>query len=411
MGNKGNHQHYAPRPQQMVYSEMYKITFDGYNGVGKTSIMRKYLEGKLYNQQQATYIVHPYFIYTFGFPMEGRNIGVQVFDCKTNGNFGSAAPFICRRTDVFIFVYDISDKSTFVTVKKNMAIYKDKFEEKDALIIIVGNKMDLPRREVQRNDGENFAKEFNASFVETSTLTGEGINQLFDLVINNIVQRVRNEYHPNQGNNNLTLGASNASSMAQAPNPTGLNTPIEKPNINNNNNIINSQQNNYEKLYNEEKLKNEELEKNITKLQNVNEYLEKELKTEREKNFNASSKENTSNVDPNKIIKLYDEISENQKEIKNLKAKLERFPFDLCENEKIMSVIISTEDKNTQYSVIGKNTDKFLRIEEKFYDAFPEFGKVENSFSINGNKINKYQTLEENGIKNSELIIIKKEDN
>jgi len=75
-----------------------------------------------------------------------------------------------------------------------------------------------------------------------------------------------------------------------------------------------------------------------------------------------------------------------------------------------MSVIISTEDKNILYSVIAKNNDKFLRIEEKFYDAFPEFGIVENSFYLNGNKINKYQSLEENAIKNSELIIIKKED-
>ena len=72
-----------------------------------------------------------------------------------------------------------------------------------------------------------------------------------------------------------------------------------------------------------------------------------------------------------------------------------------------MSVIISTEDKNIQYSAIAKNT----RIEEKFYDAFPEFIKVENSFYINGNKINKYQTLEENNINNNSLIIIKKENN
>lgn len=290
-----------------------------------------------------------------------------------------------------------------------MPIYKDKFEEKDALIIIVGNKIDLPRREVKRDDGENFAKEFNACFIETSTLTGEGINQLFDLVINNIVRRVRNEYHPNQRNNNQILSQSNVASVTEPLNSTGLNASIEKPN--NCNTIMNSQQNNYEKLYNEEKLKNEELEKQITKLQNVNEYLEKELKIEREKNFKASSMENTSSEDPNKIFKLYDEISENQKEIKNLKGKLERFPFELCENEKIMSVIISTEDKNIQYSVICKNSDKFLRIEEKFYDTFPEFGKAQNSFFINENKINKYQTLEENGIKNSDLIILKKEDN
>ena len=117
MGNKGSHHSHNYKAQPIVYSEMYKITFDGYNQVGKTSIMKKYLEGKVYNQTQAVYIVQPYCIYTFGFPLEGRNIGVQVFDCKTNGNFGSAAPFISRRTDVFIFVYDISYKSTFVTVK------------------------------------------------------------------------------------------------------------------------------------------------------------------------------------------------------------------------------------------------------------------------------------------------------
>ena len=277
-----------------------------------------------------------------------------------------------------------------------MPVYKDKFEEKDALIIIVGNKTDLPRREVQKNVGEKFAKEFNAYFVENSTVTGEGINQLFDLCMNNIVQRIRNEYHPNQGIN-LTLG----DSMEQVTNITGFSIPIEKPNSNNS---INMPQDNFEKLYNEEKLKNVELEKKITKLQ-------EEIKIEREKNINTTNKENTSNEDSNKIIRLYEEISENQKEIKNLKGKLERFPFELCENEKIMSVIISTEDKNIQYSAIAKNTDKFLRIEEKFYDAFPEFIKVENSFYINGNKINKYLTLEENNINNSSLIIIKKENN
>ena len=38
-----------------------------------------------------------------------------------------------------------------------------------------------------------------------------------------------------------------------------------------------------------------------------------------------------------------------------------------------MSVIKSTEDKNIQYSVIAKNIHKFIRIEEKFYDNFPEY--------------------------------------
>ena len=48
------------------------------------------------------------------------------------------------------------------------------------------------------------------------------------------------------------------------------------------------------------------MQKQIIKLQG-------ELNTEREKNINITTKENT---ELNKIVKLYDEISENQKEIK-----------------------------------------------------------------------------------------------
>ena len=76
-----------------------------------------------------------------------------------------------------------------------------------------------------------------------------------------------------------------------------------------------------------------------------------------------------------------------------------------------MSIIISTENKNTQYSIIAKNTNKFRIIEEKFYDVFPEFGKVENGFYLNENQINKNKTLDENNIENSSLIIIKTKNN
>ena len=367
---------------------MYKISIVGYNKVGKSSIIKKYLEGKEFNKPSYSKTI-------FGFPLEGRNIGVEVCECLVydDSMFSFKVHPESRRTDIFIFIYDISDKSTFISIKKNMSLYKDRFDEKDALIIIVGNKIDLSKREVQRNLGENLAKEYIAFFIETSAIIGKGINQLIELCMNNIAERAKNEYYPNQ-ENNLTLSGS----MTQTPNISEFYIHREKTNNINN-------------IYNEEKLKIKDLEKKNIKIQQINEYLEKELKIEREKNYNFSNMENTSNEDSNKIIKLYNEISKNQEEIKNLKGKLERFPFELFENEKLMSIIISTEDKNIQYSVIAKNTGKFLRIEEKFYDAFPEFGKVENSFYINGNKINKYQTLEENAIKNSELIIIKKKIN
>ena len=93
--------------------------------------------------------------------------------------------------------------------------------------------------------------------------------------MNNIAERAKNEYYPNQ-ENNLTLGGN----MTQTPNISEFNIHRKKPNNINN---INLSQDNYEKLYNEEKLKIEDLEKKNIKLQYINEYLEKELKIEREK--------------------------------------------------------------------------------------------------------------------------------
>jgi len=252
MGNKGSQQNNQKEAQPITYSETYKILFDGNYKVGKRAIIKKYLEGKVFTQTPSLSL-RQFVKYTFGFPLEGRNIGVEIFKCYIHDDYECTGPYICRRTDVFIFVYDISDKSTFVSIKKIIPLYKERFEEKDGVVIIVGNKIDLPRREVQRNLGENLAKEYNAFFFETSTTTGEGINQLFELCINNIVQRAKNEYHPIQ-ENNLTLG----SSMTSTPNITEFNTPKEKPN-NNNNNKINSQEDNYEKLYKEERLKIEDL--------------------------------------------------------------------------------------------------------------------------------------------------------
>ena len=81
-----------------------------------------------------------------------------------------------------------------------------------------------------------------------------------------------------------------------------------------------------------------------------------------------------------------------------------RFPFELLENEKLMTVIIMSGDQKIHYSIICKNTEKFTTIEHKLYEKYPEYLELENYFLINGNKVNKYKSLDENKIKNSDII-------
>ena len=163
---------------------------------------------------------------------------------------------------------------------------------------------------------------------------------------------------------------------------------------------------NYENLLNIEKNTNKSLNKTILDLK-------KDI-VQKEKNFN-DEKSKVEKLEekiilfkktkPNneKIIQLLEENKNKEKEINELKSKL---PFDISKDEKLMTIIIVSEDQRIHYSFICKNTDKFNRIEGLLYDIYPEYKEVENYFLANGNKVNKFKTLEENRIKNSDIITL-----
>ena len=97
---------------------------------------------------------------------------------------------------------------------------------------------------------------------------------------------------------------------------------------------------------------------------------------------------------------------EKDREIKDLKLKLSRYPFELNDGEELMSLIFISVDQKLHCSIICKNIDKFNKVESKLYDNYSEYAENENYFTFNGIKINKYKTLKENNIKNNNIIIL-----
>ena len=98
-----------------------------------------------------------------------------------------------------------------------------------------------------------------------------------------------------------------------------------------------------------------------------------------------------------KLEKKNDEIKE-LKEINNT--------FNLKKGEKLMTVIFISVDQGIHYALICKNTDKFSRIEELLYEKYPDYKQKENFFLFNGKRINRFDTIEENGIQYSSIITL-----
>ena len=152
-----------------------------------------------------------------------------------------------------------------------------------------------------------------------------------------------------------------------------------------------------------------EKEKEIQLLKsNENDYNNKIKQYENEiqklkKDNNDLSNNIRKNDNKDKIISLMEELRIKENEIKELKSK---FPFDLKEGEKLTTIIFSSIEEDIYYTIICKNTDKFNKIENMFYDAYPQYLVNENYFTVKGNKIIKSKTIEQNNIKYGDIIII-----
>ena len=153
----------------------------------------------------------------------------------------------------------------------------------------------------------------------------------------------------------------------------------------------------------------QELEKIITIKgnQNINEKSNINFNNEDKKIINEL-REKLENLNNNLNINInkekYNQLLE---EIRIKDNIISNYPIKLSEGEQLISVIFVSSDQKVHYSVICKNTDKFNIIENKLYEEYPEYLESENYFIVNGNKINKYKSLELNKIKNHDIIMLK----
>ena len=138
----------------------------------------------------------------------------------------------------------------------------------------------------------------------------------------------------------------------------------------------------------------------IDKERDENEKL-KEIINNKNKDINAEKNLNQKLMEKNRISSEL--IGEKEKEIKVLRTNL---PFQIKEGEKIMCVIFVTGNQEVHYPFICKDKQKFNELENLLYEKFPNYKETENFFTVNGNKINKSKTLEENKIKDGDIILL-----
>ena len=161
-----------------------------------------------------------------------------------------------------------------------------------------------------------------------------------------------------------------------------------------NNNKSNKNYNELEKELINEKNKNKILNEKIIKL-------EKKLDDERKIVKNLKEEINSSNI--NELQKLLDLKNKEIEELQLNKNPL----YNMKPGENIYSInFTSIDQKIGHYSIACKNTDTFVRLEEKLYEDYPEYKDKETYFIKNSEKIKRFKSLDENKIKNNDILML-----
>ena len=173
--------------------ENYKIAIIGNQHVGKTTILSRYK----YETTDDTYAptVGIDFL-TKNVFLEDKTIRLIMWDTAGQERFKSLIPSYLKNANCVILTYDITDKSSFMSLNKWLSDAKDNVVD-GTFIILCGNKIDLNnKRVISKEEGEKFAKENGYQFLEASGLNGTNVDKVFISISETIIKKLQEDRTP-----------------------------------------------------------------------------------------------------------------------------------------------------------------------------------------------------------------------
>lgn len=159
-----------------------KIMMIGEQAVGKSSITKRYTE-----QIFVTNIMG-----TAGLDMKQKivnvydeDVNVIIYDSAGHERFRKITEVQYKGSDGLVLIYDITDSKSFDWIIEWIDKLKiDNIPNME--IILLGNKIDLDGRQINKSHAQEISDKYNIKLLETSALTGENVDEAFDHIIKNI---------------------------------------------------------------------------------------------------------------------------------------------------------------------------------------------------------------------------------
>ena len=178
----------------------FKVLTLGESSVGKTCILRRYVEGQFFKNQLSTIGID---FKSKTLQIGNHEIRLKIWDTAGEERFRNITSQYYKGAEGIILVFDLTKKESFDKINDWMKQIRVNTQSDEIAIVLLGNKKDIVNeRVVSFEEGNERAGEYGIKYFETSALDGTGIDEAIQNLSEEIMKKKKIDFEKN----NFVLG-------------------------------------------------------------------------------------------------------------------------------------------------------------------------------------------------------------
>jgi small GTP-binding protein len=167
-----------------------KLVLLGDSGVGKTSLVYRFIENRFSTDFKSTLGVN---LLKRVVEIDGNQVTTQIWDLGGQEAYKKLRKLYLEGASGALVVYDVTNVNSFQNLNEWITSFTE--TRNDRPIVLIGNKTDLKElRKVPEDQAKSYAQEKNIlDFVETSAKTGENVEVAFKNLIRKAMAKDANK--------------------------------------------------------------------------------------------------------------------------------------------------------------------------------------------------------------------------
>ena len=160
-----------------------KICLLGDGGVGKTSLVYRFIENRFSTDFKSTLGVN---LLKRKVSIDDNTVSVQIWDLGGQDAYRKLRKLYLEGSQGALVIFDKTNKKSFDHLYDWINSFRE--AQSDAPMVLIGNKIDLEDQiKIDENTARNYATTNNMEYLSTSAKTGEKVESAFKSLIKRII--------------------------------------------------------------------------------------------------------------------------------------------------------------------------------------------------------------------------------